>query len=363
MAEKMPPRLALGPLSWLNLPMRLSFLLLLTACPFDQPSGLCPEQPCLAPLVCAAEGDCVRLIRRDVGSPDSGPAPDAGPQCGNAIVEAGEECDDANVVQTDGCLEGCIAARCGDGFLRSKTEDCDVQSEECSSECRRVGDFDGSDAAKAALSCRHLKRDHPELPSAGYWLDLDGSGEQQALRVFCEMGLDGGGWTQMAHLRQGDTLWNAWLTRHAAPGGDHAWGLRLADLLQDDADGQDIEYLFALRGTFAGVVVYSPFYSGLRGGAFDPEPVFEVFDEDGFDWREVGFEKEHCASRLWHRTEAWNWAAARGEFGCDGWSGGAGFIIHGSESSSETAQTVWGMQLFGSGSRGAEFSSFELYAR
>jgi hypothetical protein len=176
------------------------------------------------------------------------------------------------------------------------------------------------------------------------------------------MGLDGGGWTHVAHVAQGDTLWDAWRAPHGEPGAN-AWGLQLSHLIQDDPWGQDIEYVFALRGTFAGPVVYSPFYSGLRGEAFDPVPVFEVYDDDGFSWRLPGEEAELCRAALWHRTEAWNWAAARGEFGCDGWSGGAGFVIHGSEDEPETAQTLWGMDLFGAGGRGAPFDSLDLYAR
>ena len=313
------------------------------------------------------EGDCVRLANRDAGLPDAGIRPDAGPVCGNGVVEDGEECDDANAIETDACLNECIAARCGDGIVRVKTEDCDRAQanggDDCSVDCRRVGTFDGSSPAHAARSCRHLKRDFPRLPTDGYWLDIDGSGPQDPVRVVCEMGLDGGGWTHMAHLNQGDTMWNAFADREGAPGGSQAWGLRIADLIQDDPEGEDLEYVFGLRGTFAGQVVYSPFYTGLKGQAFDPLPVFEVFDEDGFVWRETGGEPQPCVAALWHRTEAWNWAAARGKFGCDGWSGGAGFIVHGTPDEPESAASIWGMNQFGTGEIGADFSSLSLFVR
>ena len=313
------------------------------------------------------EGDCVRLADRDAGSFDAGVAPDAGPFCGNGVVEGVEDCDDANAIETDACLSGCIAARCGDGILRVKTEDCDLAEanggETCASDCRRVGEFDGSSPEQSALSCRHLKRDFPRLPTAGYWLDIDREGPEEPVRVVCEMGLDGGGWTHMVHLNQGDEMWNAFVDRQGAPGGPEAWGLRIADLLQDDPEGEDLEYVFGLRGTFAGQVVYSPFYTDLKGAAFDPLPVFEVFDEDGFVWRETGVEAQSCVAELWHRTEAWNWAAARGKFGCDGWSGGAGFIIHGHPDQPETAHSVWGMNQFGTGEIGADFSSLSVFVR
>jgi cysteine-rich repeat protein len=38
--------------------------------------------------------------------------------CGDAIVQAGvEQCDDGNAVNTDACVAGCKAAKCGDGFV------------------------------------------------------------------------------------------------------------------------------------------------------------------------------------------------------------------------------------------------------
>lgn len=71
----------------------------------------------------------------DAGQPapvDSGPAPveDAGPtpppaECGNAIVEQGEQCDDGNQVQTDACKNNCTWNRCGDNYLYEGEEACD----------------------------------------------------------------------------------------------------------------------------------------------------------------------------------------------------------------------------------------------
>ena len=353
--------------AWLTVVMRLLPLVLLFGCPMAQPDERCPTVPCPAGQVCTMEGDCVRLARPDAGAFDSGAAPDAGPICGNGVTEGDEACDDGNEVETDACRADCTAARCGDGIRRVKTEDCDLGElnggADCSAACRRVGEYDGSTPEAAALSCRHLKRDDPRLPTDNYWIDLDGAGDGQPVRINCEMGLDGGGWTPMAQLNQGDLMWDAFRSDHGTPGGADAWGLRIASLLQDDPDGQDLEYVFALRGTFAGQVVYSPFYTSIHGAAFDPLPIFEVFDGDGFIWRDVGGEAQVCDAQLWHRTEAWNWAAARGKFGCDGWSGGAGFIIHGHPDEPEIAQSVWGMHQFGVGEIGADFSSLTLWVR
>lgn len=44
--------------------------------------------------------------------------------CGDMVVDAGEECDDGNTVNTDGCTNACNYARCGDGIL-ADSEECD----------------------------------------------------------------------------------------------------------------------------------------------------------------------------------------------------------------------------------------------
>ncbi len=62
------------------------------------------------------------------------------PMCGNGIVEAGEECDDGNAVDTDDCLTTCIAPKCNDGFVQAGVEECDdgnaVETDGCTSDCR-----------------------------------------------------------------------------------------------------------------------------------------------------------------------------------------------------------------------------------
>jgi MYXO-CTERM domain-containing protein len=46
--------------------------------------------------------------------------------CGDGYVRAGvEECDDGNASNTDGCLATCVNATCGDGYVYAGVEDCD----------------------------------------------------------------------------------------------------------------------------------------------------------------------------------------------------------------------------------------------
>jgi len=54
--------------------------------------------------------------------------------CGNGLLDPGEQCDDNNAVNTDAC-NGCQNARCGDGVLWAGVEECDG-SANCSSTCR-----------------------------------------------------------------------------------------------------------------------------------------------------------------------------------------------------------------------------------
>ena len=69
--------------------------------------------------------------------------------CGNGVVEAGEQCDDGNTSNTDACLTTCVAAQCGDGFVETGVEDCDLGAQNsnapdaaCRTDChpQRCGD-------------------------------------------------------------------------------------------------------------------------------------------------------------------------------------------------------------------------------
>jgi len=59
--------------------------------------------------------------------------------CGNGIVTAGEECDDGNHVNGDGCDANCTFTRCGNGIVTSG-EECDdgnlVNGDGCDSNCK-----------------------------------------------------------------------------------------------------------------------------------------------------------------------------------------------------------------------------------
>ncbi len=59
--------------------------------------------------------------------------------CGNDVVESGEECDDGNTNNGDGCNDKCQFEKCGDGVL-NEGEECDDGNNDdgdgCSADCR-----------------------------------------------------------------------------------------------------------------------------------------------------------------------------------------------------------------------------------
>jgi len=61
-------------------------------------------------------------------------------------------------------------------------------------ECYGGIEKNGSSERTAALSCKAIKDEYPNSPSAAYWLDPDGGGEAPAYRVWCDMEYNGGGW-------------------------------------------------------------------------------------------------------------------------------------------------------------------------
>ena len=66
--------------------------------------------------------------------------------CGDGKVDEGERCDDGNQLNTDACLNTCVAASCGDGYLQTGKEECDdgnqINTDACSNACKaaRCGD-------------------------------------------------------------------------------------------------------------------------------------------------------------------------------------------------------------------------------
>ena len=62
-----------------------------------------------------------------------------GPRCGDGIINGPEACDDGNHDNTDACLNTCVAATCGDGYVHAGVETCDdgnrIDTDSCTNSC------------------------------------------------------------------------------------------------------------------------------------------------------------------------------------------------------------------------------------
>ena len=78
--------------------------------------------------------------------------------CGNGIIEAGEACDDGNLVNGDGCENNCTltGAICGNGIIEAG-ETCDdgnlVNGDGCENNCTLTGAICGNGIIEAGETC------------------------------------------------------------------------------------------------------------------------------------------------------------------------------------------------------------------
>ncbi|HEX5038199.1 MAG TPA: DUF4215 domain-containing protein [bacterium] len=113
----------------------------------DGCNGLCQDESCGDGFVETALGeDCEPP---SVGSCDSAchDIPPALPVCGDGNQDPGEDCDDGNDVNEDGCSNLCHLPRCGDGITQTATEQCDDgnanPNDDCTNACRFATCGDG----------------------------------------------------------------------------------------------------------------------------------------------------------------------------------------------------------------------------
>ena len=77
--------------------------------------------------------------------------------CGNGAVEAPEQCDDGNLVNTDACTGVCRTAVCGDTFIQAGVEACDdgnvAAGDGCSPACQIEQAVCGNNIVEGAEQC------------------------------------------------------------------------------------------------------------------------------------------------------------------------------------------------------------------
>ncbi|GEM_PF-2102136 len=153
-------------------------------------------------------------------------------ECGNGTVEAGEACDDANEDDTDSCTTLCQPPSCTDGIVSG-----DETDEDCGGSCEAGCGFAGicvsdedcafpncnpdSLSCDPPTSCSHLQNNDPDLEDGVYFIDVDGTGEDDlypAEQVFCHTNKDGGGWT-LVFIASDDGM-DTWTWNNRATMGD-----------------------------------------------------------------------------------------------------------------------------------------------
>ena len=115
---------------------------------------------------------------------------------------------------------------------------------------------DGQTPESAAASCKALLDDTPGLADGLYWIDVDGDGGHQPVRVWCDMTTEGGGWIVLH-----DDIYGQARRAHRDPSGDQGWAV---DYLSGDAplaSYQITDFHFEVEGgpskLFEGVVGYN----------------------------------------------------------------------------------------------------------
>ncbi|MEM9463562.1 MAG: DUF4215 domain-containing protein, partial [Myxococcota bacterium] len=93
----------------------------------------------VAPCTCPDGGSGVEICRADGSSWGPCTCEDPPGFCGDAQVGPDEQCDDGDTDNTDECLTNCMAAICGDGFVRTGVEACDdgnnIDTDACTNAC------------------------------------------------------------------------------------------------------------------------------------------------------------------------------------------------------------------------------------
>ncbi|MDC0674191.1 fibrinogen-like YCDxxxxGGGW domain-containing protein [Nannocystis radixulma] len=119
------------------------------------------------------------------------------PICGDGIVEAPEECDEGPANDDEGaCTTFCLHAACGDGFVQSG-EGCDDKNPDSN---------DGCVACVVPHACREIREIDPLAETGLYKIVPDAPGLMPLIPVFCDMDLDGGGWTLVERSPRGNPI-------------------------------------------------------------------------------------------------------------------------------------------------------------
>jgi hypothetical protein len=167
-------------------------------CPCKPELQVCLKQTCRVKLPHCADG------QQDGAETDV--------DCGGPFCEPckpGEACRSDRDCSTDKCGADGTCRNCTDGEKRPLQMPCGYTGEGTLAEVCRSGTWERECSEDRFKSCKGILNAHPNTSSGIYTIDPDGpSGAHKPFETYCEMELDGGGWTLVGVVSDdGDDHW------------------------------------------------------------------------------------------------------------------------------------------------------------
>ena len=190
-------------------------------------------------------------------------------------------------------------------------------------------------------SCKRILELGNSNGSAVYKISPTGVG---SIQVYCDMETDGWGWTRMAYVANGDTLWNAYTTDNTLTGStsNTTFGMKM-NQFSIDTNGEDLEYIVKVDGVQVWDVysdvhkdVWEPDYAITSNTRLDTTIYTRVVD--------ASTPTACTTSGVYHSWASDNWSiTSGGGSGCSGYAAGWWFRLYGS---SDAATSLYGLNTY-----------------
>lgn len=156
-------------------------------------------------------------------------------------------------------------------------------------------------------SCKRIKQIKWGSQDGVYTVNPAGTG---ALEVYCDMTIDGWGWTRAVYFRTWDTIWDAYKNENNIESSleDETFGLQISKF-SSDIDGEDLEYILKVDKEQKW-----PVYTGVNKWTWDIDiwNSGSEYHDDSFYYKDVDDSRYTLCegSGVRHANSAWNWSLA-----------------------------------------------------